>query len=499
MTGPAPCLSALLGDLASVPPQWDRPVWGVESDSRRVRPGDLFLATRGQTRHGLEFLDQALDQGAGAVAWEPEGLRRAQANVPTVAVADLQRHAGEIAARFYGEPSATLAVTGITGTDGKTSVAHITAQALAAAGRPCGYLGTLGSGIPGALRAGSRTTPDAVTVQRWLARFVADGLGAAALEVSSHALDQWRVAGVRFRVAVLTHISRDHLDYHGTLENYVAAKRRLFELPGVGAAVLNADDEYGREWIGAFGGRMETVAYGSADGSRNAGADHFVAVVAVESRADGLRVTLESDWGRGVIDSPLLGRFNAWNLAAAAAVLMLQGVDWSNALLALAGARTVPGRMEGFGSAGQALAVVDYAHTPDALAQALGALRPHCEGRLWCVFGCGGNRDRGKRSLMGAAAAAGADRIIVTDDNPRDEKPSDIVRDILAGVPDTAPVQVIHDRGEAIARALSRAQPGDVVLIAGKGHETEQVVGSQQRAFSDRRFVAERQGLELTV
>lgn len=500
MTVAARRLSELLAGFGEVAPEADRPVWGVETDSRRVRPGELFLAARGQTHHGLDFLAQALDRGAAAVAWEPAAKKTPSAPVPLLPVERLHERVGEIAARFYGHPGDQLFAVGVTGTDGKTSVAHITAQALEAVGVPCAYSGTLGCGPVGALRAGTHTTPDAVTLQRWLRAFHASGSQAAVLEVSSHALDQSRVAGVRFRAAVLTNITRDHLDYHGSLEAYAAAKRRLFRAPGPAAAVLNMDDAYGRRWLDELGEEIVTVAYGfgGPDGVP-AAARRFVHARELQSRPLGLRVTLASSWGEGVLDSPLLGRFNAYNLMAAAAVLLLYGVAWRDTLAAVSRARTVPGRMEGFRAAKRALVVVDYAHTPGALEQALEALRPHCRGRLWCIFGCGGERDRGKRELMTAAAARGADELIITDDNPRDEDPAAIVNDMLAGLPEGRQVCIEHDRGRAIDRALTAARPDDVVLVAGKGHETVQIVGSERRAFSDRRFVAERLGLELAA
>lgn len=501
MTGPARRLNELLGGLGEVrSDDADRLVLGVEADSRRVRPGEMFLATRGQTRHGLDFLDQALDRGAAAVAWEPGDIEPPRAPVPLVAVERLHEHVGEIAARFYGRPSDHLFAVGVTGTDGKTSVTHIAAQALEAAGVPCAYLGTLGCGAVSALRAATHTTPDAVSLQRWLAAFHAAGMHAAALEVSSHALDQSRAAGTKLRVAVLTNVTRDHLDYHGSMEAYAAAKRSLFALPGLEAAVLNRDDAYGRRWLGELSGEVDTVSYGfAADTDQRATASRFMRASSLQSGSQGLRVTLVSSWGEGVLDSPLLGRFNAYNLMAAAAVLLLYGVAWPRTLAALSGARTVPGRMEGFRAAGRALVVVDYAHTPGALEQALAALHPHCRGRLWCVFGCGGGRDRGKRALMTAAAARRADELIITDDNPRDEDPSEIVRDMLAGMPSGRAAHVEHDRALAIDRALSAAQHDDVVLVAGKGHETVQVVGSERRPFSDRRFVADRLGVELAA
>jgi len=493
-------LSELVDGFAELAAGADRPVWGVEADSRRVRPGELFLAARGRSRHGLAFLQQALDQGASAVAWEPGDVEPPRVCVPAVAVPRLSERLGEIAARFYGRPSRVLSVTGVTGTDGKTSVAHIAAQTLNEAGMPCAYLGTLGFGVPGELRPPTHTTPDPVALQRWLAHFAAAGVRATAMEVSSHALDQSRVAGVQVRIAVLTNLTRDHLDYHGTLEAYAAAKRRLFSLPGLEWAVLNADDSHGRRWLAELHGQARTLAYGfgGRDGLAGAG-ERYLCARSLACRPDGLRLELASSWGEGTVDSPLLGRFNAYNLMAAGAVLLLNGVAWRATLAALERARTVPGRMEAFRAARRPLVVVDYAHTPGALEQALSALRAHCRGRLWCVFGCGGGRDRGKRALMGAAAARHADELIVTDDNPRDEDPAAIVRDILSGLPAGRSAPVEHDRGRAIERALSAAASNDAILVAGKGHETVQVVGGERRAFSDRHFVAGRLGLEVAA
>lgn len=467
-------------------------VTGVDSDSRRLRPGELFLATASADgkRHGLDHLEAALARGAAALAWEP-GCRQAPDNAPVPAfeVPGLGRHLSHIAARYHGDPSQQLYVVGITGTDGKTSCCHLLAQALQHTGRRCGVLGTLGYGFMPRLSPPTHTTPDAVAMQRWLGAFVAGGAEAVAMEVSSHALDQHRPDAVAFDVAVLTNISRDHLDYHADAQAYAAAKRRLFDMPRLDAAVLNADDAMGRRWLNDLAQGVSAIAYGSA-GSCPAGVNAHVLAKAVHASPEGLEVEMDTSWGRGVLRSPLLGRFNAWNLLAVAAVLLHRGNSLEHTLTALASAGTVPGRMEGYRSGRHALVVVDYAHTPAALAQALQALRDHCRGRLWVVFGCGGERDRGKRPLM-AQAAARADRIIVTDDNPRSESPESITDDIVAGFPAGSRYRVIHERGEAIRRAVAEAAEQDVVLVAGKGHETEQHIGSERRPFSDRALVAE--------
>ncbi|TXH04440.1 MAG: UDP-N-acetylmuramoyl-L-alanyl-D-glutamate--2,6-diaminopimelate ligase [Nevskiaceae bacterium] len=476
-------------------PAPDVEVAGVELDSRRVSPGDLFLACKGQGQHhGLDHLEQALERGASAIAWEPApGRPQPDLAIPAVAVPQLSRRAGEIASRYHGEPTRRLFMAGVTGTDGKTSTAYLIAQALDALDQPCAYLGTLGYGRIGHLDAATHTTPDAVSLQRRFAQFVADGARAAAMEVSSHALDQDRVSGVHFDAAVLTNITRDHLDYHGTVENYAAAKRRLFERPGLRAAVLNRDDAHGAQWLREFGDIA--VAYG-LDGDTPTQGRHVLGR-GLQLRGDGLAFDIDSSWGGARLESRLLGRFNAYNLLAALAVLLQADVPLARAVQALTRATTVPGRIEGYrGALAAPLVVVDYAHTPQALEQILKAVRAHTAGRLWCVFGCGGDRDRGKRPLMAAAAARLADEVVITDDNPRSESPAAIVAEIRAGLPGGHPARVIHDRAEAIATAVRAAGRDDTVVVAGKGHEDYQIYGSETRAFSDRGFVAGLVGLE---
>lgn len=480
-----PKLIHLLAGFASAP---DLEVTGIEMDSRRVSPGDLFLACKGTGRqHGLDYLEQAQENGAAAVAWEPvPGIAAPQTELPAIAVPNLSQRAGEIAARFFGHPAQNLFTVGLTGTDGKTSTTHLIAQTLDHLGTPCAYLGTLGYGRLGHLATASHTTPDAVSLQRTLAHLREQGIAAAAMETSSHALHQARVAGIQFDVAILTNITRDHLDYHGTVENYAAAKKLLFTHYLRGSAVINRDDPTGAQWLQELSGIP--VAFG-LEGERPA-SGRYVIARNLKLHSAGQSFDVDSSWGQATLNSRLLGRFNAYNLCAALAAVLIKGVALSDAVTALAQTSTVPGRIEGFrGPKLKPLVVVDYAHTPEALAQILQAVRAHTQKKLWCVFGCGGDRDRGKRPLMAAAAAQYADQVIITDDNPRSEKPEAIVADILAGLPAGYRARVIHDRAEAVGVAVHGADEDDVVVVAGKGHETTQTYGTEVRVFSDREFV----------
>lgn len=479
-------LAYLLKGLGSAIP--DMEVSGVQMDSRRVAAGDLFLACKGQGQHGLSYLEQALKNGAVAVAWESaQGWSLPSTKVPAVEVQHLTHHAGEIAARFFGEPTRRIMTVGITGTDGKTSTAWLLAQALEQLGSPCAYLGTLGYGRIGQLQPATHTTPDPVSLQSHFAQLREQGVTAAAMEVSSHALDQDRVSGVHFKTVILTNITRDHLDYHGTVENYAAAKRKLFERKEAQALILNRDDAYGMRWIQDF---PAATVYGLDGITPSSG--QYVLGRKLQLHGSGIGFDIESSWGSGHLQSRLLGRFNAYNLLAALAAILHSGVDLDRALAALSRVSTVPGRIEAYrGAKAAPLVVVDYAHTPQALEQILKAVRAHTSGKLWCVFGCGGDRDRGKRPLMGAAAAQFADEIILTDDNPRSEKPETIVAEIRIGVPAGRAVRVIHERAEAIAAAVHAAGAEDAVVVAGKGHEETQTYGADVRRFSDRDFVAQ--------
>lgn len=488
-------LGELLAGFAETSAPWaDWRVKGLATDSRVVQPGEVFFAVRGGQRHGLEFLETVRSAGALAVLWEPpwDGVLPVDDSLPLLAVPDLRRKLGRIASRFYGEPSRRLPVVGITGTDGKTSCAHFLAQALSNAQTgPCGILGTVGGGVYGQTQPLLHTTPEVLAVQRWLAELVAAGRRHAVMEVSSHALDQGRVNGVEFALAVLTQLSRDHLDYHGTLEAYAAAKRQLFVEHRPKWAVVNGDDAFGRELATQAQARRGIIVYGL--GARPVLGERFVWGERLELTVNGLRLQIRSSWGDGELQAGLLGRFNASNLLATLATLLALDMPFAEALTRLAQTETAPGRMERLGGqAGQPLVVIDYAHTPHALEQTLRALREHRgRHRLWCVFGCGGDRDSGKRPLMGAAAEQWADRVIVTNDNPRTEDPARIVEDILVGMRQPHTVTVIHDRRAAIHRALAEAGADDIVLIAGKGHEDYQIMGVERLPFSDQAVVGE--------
>ncbi|HLQ11752.1 MAG TPA: UDP-N-acetylmuramoyl-L-alanyl-D-glutamate--2,6-diaminopimelate ligase [Steroidobacteraceae bacterium] len=480
-------LKALLGGGIEVPA--DIEVSDLTLDSREVRAGAAFLACRGRTHHGVEFAADAVAAGARAILWEPApgtGAPHFDPPVLVVAVPDLSAQAGFIADRFFGAPSARLLVTGITGTNGKTTCAWLLANAWSALGRSCAYLGTLGSGLPGEVRPGSHTTPDAVTLQRQLAQLRDAGAQAAAMEVSSHALDQQRCAGVRFQVAAFTNLSREHLDYHGDMQSYGAAKSALFDWPTLTARVINIDDPLGATLAARSPpGEGLVLTCRRSDPAQLLPGARFVRSGRSAPEARGLCIELTTSWGDAMLRSELLGDFNVDNLLTVLGVLLATGSTLQQACGALAECRAPPGRMQVSGGSGLPLAIVDYAHTPDALDKALRAARLHCAGRLICVFGCGGERDRGKRAEMGRVVESLADTLYVTDDNPRGEDPQRIVDDILTGLraPERATVQ--HDRAAAIAAALAAAQPGDVVLVAGKGHEDYQLVGTERRSFSD--------------
>lgn len=463
---------------------------GVALDSREIEPGFLFLACEGQKSHGLDHLEQALHRGAALVLAEPGGRwteerigkRAAEVSLPLFPVVDLQARASAIAARFHGEPASRMRMAGVTGTNGKTSVSLFLAQALPEAWR-CAVTGTVGNGFPGALEPSTHTTPDAVQAQRILARLEQAGARAVAMEVSSHALDQHRLEAVPFHTAVFTNLSRDHLDYHGSMRAYAAAKQRLFDSGTLRLAVLNTDDDQGAELSQRLQGRVRRIA--CHRGGRTLGAEEFIRLESLETSDRGLRLELATSWGLGVVNSRLVGDFNATNLMLVLGVMLGWGLSLEEAVPRLEGLREVPGRMQRFGGGEKPLVVVDYAHTPDALQRALTSLRAHTRGDLWCVFGCGGDRDRGKRPQMGRIAEALADRVIVTDDNPRHEPSSAIIADILEGMESPRAAHVIPDRAWAIATVLDEAKAGDVVLIAGKGHETWQQLGDLRHPFSD--------------
>jgi UDP-N-acetylmuramoyl-L-alanyl-D-glutamate--2,6-diaminopimelate ligase len=489
---PAPrALTDLTAGLLEVPA--GIMVSDVTADSRAVTSGALFLACRGRTHHGMRFAADALSRGARAVLYEPEGAGPGPAPPPgtfVAGLANLSAHVGVIADRFFGSPSAQLTVAGITGTNGKTTCAWLLAQALEACGRPAAYMGTLGFGRPPRLTPTVHTTPDAVSVQRQLAALRALRAECVSMEVSSHGLDQGRVTGVRFNTAAFTNLTRDHLDYHGTMDAYGAAKARLFGFPGLAHRIINIDDPFGAALAARDSPARLTVTTRTGARALAAGDVRFVRAVRVTAESTGLVIAIESSWGTAELAVRLMGEFNVDNALTVLAVLLAWEVPLADAVRALGRSRAASGRMEMFGGRGLApLAIVDYAHTPDALEKALRAARLHCRGQLRVVFGCGGDRDAGKRPLMGRIAAELADDLIVTDDNPRTEDPARIVAEILAGVSQHTPVVVEHDRELAIRLGLGRSGPEDVVLIAGKGHEDYQILGTVRRPFRDQAVV----------
>lgn len=474
MSAPTPTLRQLLAGYGIEAPALA--VTGLGLSAQALKPGELFLAVRGSRSHGLLHAAQAVDHGAAAILYEPEpGLALPVVPVPLIPVPDLRRFAGVLADHFHGQPSTGLKLIGVTGTNGKTSVVQLIGQALSRLGYAAATLGTLGAGPVGALVPGSRTTPDAPTIQAWLARMRDAGITHVAMEVSSHALDQHRVAGLRFHTAVYTNLSHDHLDYHGSMEAYFQAKSRLFRWPDLKVAVVNQDDSWGRRLAPKA---AALYPYGFA-------AEALIRGHALQLQPDGLHFAVETPWGALSVQSRLLGTFNASNLLAVIATLLGLGVPLKELAMLLPTLEPVQGRMNRLGGGALPLVVVDYAHTPDALEQALCSLRAHTSGRLIVVFGCGGERDRAKRPLMGAIAVRLADAVIVTDDNPRGEDGDRIVAEILAGMPERERVAVERDRALAIHQAVREAAVGDLVLIAGKGHEATQESQGVQYPFDD--------------
>jgi len=479
----------LLDGIAAVPAN-DAQVADLAIDSREVRPGGLFLALKGRRSHGLEFAAEAVARGACAVLWEPApGIAAPGFSEPVFAapVSGLSKLVGRIADRFFQWPSSHMLVVGITGTNGKTTCAYLVAQSMERLGHPSAYIGTIGWGRLGALEAPTHTTPDAVSVHRMLAHLRSQGARTVAMEVSSHALDQGRVDGVTFHAAAFTNLTRDHLDYHPSMQAYGEAKARLFAAPDLKHVIVNIGDAFGRELAMKLAGRAPLTAVWAGGSSDSWLAERSLRAERVSLELHGVSMDIDGSLGKVRLSTKLLGRFNAENALVVLGCLVSLGISLQEASAALAECSAPPGRMEVIEPAaqGKPTAVIDYAHTPDALAKALGALREHCRGKLWCVFGCGGDRDAGKRPLMGAVADELADQIVVTDDNPRSENPAEIIRAITGGI--TAHrARIVHDRRAAIAEALNAAGPADMVLIAGKGHEDYQIYGASRRSFSDR-------------
>ncbi len=462
----------------------------LTADSRSVGWGDTFLAYPGAKADGRKFIPQAIVAGAGAVLWERDEHFEWDADwrVPNLGVARLRDVAGPLAAEVYRHPSRELAAIGVTGTNGKTSCSQWIAQAFNAAGRKCAVIGTLGMGFPDALAPNPNTTPDAIVLQKGLRQFVDAGAQAVAMEVSSIGLDQGRVNGTRFRVALFTNLSRDHLDYHRDMEAYGEAKAKLFRMPGLAHGVLNLDDAFGVRLAQSLtGSTVERVGYSLVNGAaQRGGVERWLEARELAIGGEGMRFRLASSWGEADVVSPLVGRFNAANLLGVLGALLVCGLSLEDAVARVQALAPVAGRMQRLGGGAQPLVLVDYAHTPDALEKVGVAARDLARslgGRLVVVFGCGGERDRGKRPLMAEAVSRVADSAIVTSDNPRGEDPEAIIADIVPAL--RVAHEVVIDRRAAVRQAIGECGTGDVVLVAGKGHEPYQEIAGVKHPYSD--------------
>ena len=468
-------------------------------DNRKARTGNLFIAHQGYNTHGLLYAQDAVAKGVSVVLWDGDLEKRDEIldsisnKVLCLHCDKLKYKVGAIASRYYDQPSLSLNTIGVTGTDGKTSIAHFLAQCLDAYDVHCGILGTLGNGFINDLHPTGLTTVDALLVQKTLSDIQQAGARHVVMEVSSHGLDQGRVNGVAFATAVFSNMATDHLDYHGTLDNYAAAKKRLFYTPGLGAAVINLDDEFGRELAREVQDHVSVWGYSLERdiSSYKDCADYFVNVQQLKPFEHGYHLTVQTPKGEASFDLPLLGRFNVSNALAVLATLLVSTFSLKDAVSSLAAVRSVDGRVEILAEEGKPVVVVDYAHTEQGLSAVCSSLHEHFDGELWCVFGCGGDRDRSKRPLMAQVAERFADRVIVTTDNPRHEDPQTIIDEVMSGFSSTEKVEAVLDRRQAIDIAISNAQPQDVVLLAGKGHETSQIVGDVHIAFDDRRVARE--------
>ena len=452
----------------------------MTSDSRQVKSGSIFVAYKGEAADGRNYIKQAIANGAGAVLWEQSDFKwDPDWKLPNQPLAHLKQKAGEIASEFYGNPSQQLWMIGVTGTNGKTTCSHWLAQAFNALHRQSAVIGTLGNGLlNNGLSETKNTTPDSILLHEMVAEFLKKKVEVVAMEVSSHGLDQGRVNGVAFDVAVFTNLTRDHLDYHGDMQAYGDAKKKLFTWDDLKVAVLNLDDDFGAEVAAELKAKNKSVmTYGIAK------TDADVVAKSVTLSENGMAMEVKTPQGDAVIHANVVGQFNAYNLLAVMTTLLASDVDLQDAVKALAVLKPVAGRMQQYGGGKLPLVVIDYAHTPDALEQVLKSLRAQTKGQLICVFGCGGDRDSGKRPLMGKIASDLADRVIVTSDNPRCESPVAIIKSVMDGAKQNA--VSIENRAEAINSAIKNAGAGDVVLLAGKGHENYQEIAGVKYPFSD--------------
>lgn len=486
---------------------------GLQLDSRQIKAGEMFVAYPGHATDGREYIQQAVDSGASVVLFELDGSetilktllndnQQVAASAKTLSgvynykeavlipVKNLSQNVSLIAARFYGNPTKKMSVIGVTGTNGKTSCAYLLAQALEFLQYPTLMLSTVGNGNPTDLKATENTTPDAIAIQRLAAEYLQQKNYHMTMEVSSHGLVQSRVAGVAYKVAIFTNLSQDHLDYHGDMESYFQAKRQLFISENLQVAVINADDEYGRRLLADDQIVCRKIAYSCKEKNDSLNISDWVVAQNQMFNMKGIQAELHTPWGTSKLRSELLGHFNLSNLLAVASALGFLFGDINKWIVALNAAKAVPGRMQSFTKAGKATVVVDYAHTPDALDKTLSSLREHCDGDLWCIFGCGGDRDNTKRPLMGSVAEQKASYVIITDDNPRTENANAIVDMIRQGM-SNKDAEYIQKRKDAIKFALTNSAANDMILVAGKGHEDYQQIGTKKIHYSDLETVAD--------
>ena len=489
-------LKQLLSDLVVSEYLPEIEIKGLTLDSRQVEPGYVFVALEGQFDHGLAYAEAAISRGAVAVLCDTKFdqycqqiLSRLMSRAICVPVRDLTIRLGEVAKKFYEFPAEEMFICGITGTDGKTSVSHFVAQVMAMSTKQsnglAAVIGTLGNGSIDRLEEASHTTPDVISIHRMLAEFNQQNITSVAMEVSSHGLDQKRSAGVEFDVAVLTNLSRDHLDYHGDIASYKQAKKKLFTESDSKSLVLNIDDEFGKELYAELNGSKKIWLYG-LNKNHAMKSDDYAYATDIKNQVNGIKFMLYSSLGAAEVILKLIGEFNVYNVLACFCVLMQKEINFNHAIKYIQKLHAVPGRMELLATKNKPSVVIDFAHTPQALSQALQSVHKHTSGKIICVFGCGGDRDVGKRALMAQAAEKLADLVIITNDNPRNESPEKIIDDIKQGINNELQLIVEMDREKAIQHAIEIATENDLVLIVGKGHEQYQILGDKKIAFSDK-------------
>lgn len=484
-------LSELVAEQLQIHDGYDPIINMLALDSRVVIANTLFFALPGIEHDGRNYITDAFAKGAAVVLYEPQPTLPQEKELldkykgKLYAVSDLQNKIGLIASQFYHNPSQIVRVFAVTGTNGKTSTCYFLSSLLRLLQVPCGMIGTVGMGTDQWFESSTHTTPDAISLQKILYRFVEEGCIAAVMEASSHALVQGRLSGTNIRTALFTNLTRDHLDYHGSMENYQQAKELLFNFSSLDCAIINIDDPFGKYLFERCSQRLNSYGYTLNIENTTFPVEKLIWATDVELSQDGIKAHVYTPWGEGQLNTSLLGRFNLSNLLGVITALCNEGFSLEQVLALLKQLPQVPGRMQRFGGKQLPHVIVDYSHTPDSLQQALITLRTHCTGQLWCVFGCGGNRDSGKRPQMGEISERYSDHVIVTDDNPRHEESSAIIQDILAGIKKPERVNIISNRQQAIHYAINNAAINDMILVAGKGHETYQQVGDKQLPFSD--------------